>query len=107
MLDTKTCEQAMDIIEAPPAENPYTALKERLTKAYALSDSEKADRILDMGGIGDQTPSQCLNSMLLLVPQDEAKDPGFLFRQVFLRQLPTEVRTQLFYKILKLHITLP
>ena len=26
MLDEKTAEQAMDIIETPPAENPYTAL---------------------------------------------------------------------------------
>ena len=54
-----------------------------------------ADRILDMSGPGDKKPSQALNSMLLLVPQGEAQDPGFLFRQVFLRQLPTEVRTQL------------
>ena len=85
MLDEKTAEQAMDIIETPPAENPYTTLKNRLTKAYALSDSEKADRILDMGGLGDKTPSQALNSMLLLVPQGEAQNPGFLFRQIFLR----------------------
>ena len=94
MLDTKTAEQAMDIIAAPP-DNPYTALKNRLTKAYALTDDERADRIIDMGGLGDRTPSECLNSMLLLVPEAQANDPGFLFRRLFLRQLPLEVRTQL------------
>ena len=95
MLDDRTAEQAMDIIETPPEADPYTTLKNRLTKAFALSDSEKADRILDMNGLGDKTPSQCLSSMLLLVPQAEAQDPGFLFRQVFLRQLPSDVRTHL------------
>ena len=94
MLDSKTAVQAMDIIETPP-DNPYTALKNRLTKAYALSESEMADRILDMNGIGDNTPSQCLADMLLLVPQRQAQDPGYLFRQIFLRQLPADVRTQL------------
>ena len=94
-LDYRTAEQAMDIIEKPPAADPYTTLKTRLTKAFALSDSEKADRILDMNGLGDKTPSQCLSSMLLLVPQAEAQDPGFLFRQVFLRQLPSDVRSHL------------
>ena len=93
MLDDKTAKQAMDIIEEPPALNPYTALKERLTKAFALSDDEKADRLLDWNGLGDKTPSQCLASMLQLVPNSQ--DPGFLFRQIFLRQLPQEVRTQL------------
>ena len=48
-----------------------------------------------MGGLGDRTPSQCLNNMLLLVPEAEAQDPGFLFRRIFLRQLPMEIRTQL------------
>ena len=94
MLDTKTAEQAMDIIRSPP-ENPFTALKNRLTKAYELTNDERADRIIDMVGLGDRTPSQCLNGMLLLVPEAEAKDPGFLFRRIFLRQLPMEVRTQL------------
>ena len=95
MLDSKTATQAMDVIETPDATNPYTVLKQRLTKAFTLSDSEKAARIIDMSGLGDRTPSQCLADMLQLVPQNEAADPGFLFREHFLRQLPSEVRTQL------------
>ena len=79
MLDSKTATQDMDVIETPDATNPYTVLKQRLTKAFTLSDSEKATRIIDMGGLGDRTPSQCLADMLQFVPQNEATDPGFLF----------------------------
>ena len=83
----------MDIIEAPPSADAYGALKTRLTGAYAISEVEKAERLLNMNGLGDKTPSQCLSSMLMLVPKGQ--EPGFLFRQLFLRQLPGEVRTQL------------
>ena len=38
-------------------------------------------------------PSQLVAHMLQLVPTGQ--EPGFLFREVFLRQLPTDVRTQL------------
>ena len=93
MLDSKTATQAMDIIETPDPATPYTALKNRLTKVFTLSVSEKASRIIDMAGLGDRTPSQCLADMLQLVPNGE--DPGFLFREHFLRQLPNEIRTQL------------
>ena len=33
--------------------------------------------------------------MLQLIPAGQAVDPGFLFRELFLRQLPVEIRTQL------------
>ena len=76
MLDTRTAEHAMDIIEAPGNE-AYDALKARLTGAYAITDDEKAGRLLDWAGLGDKTPSQCLSTMLLLVPDGDR--PGFLF----------------------------
>ena len=93
MLDSTTAEYAMDIIQAPPNGDAYGALKSRLTGAYAVSDDEKAERLLTMDGLGDKTPSQCLSNMLLQVP--DGQEPGFLFRRLFLRQLPSEVRTQL------------
>ena len=33
--------------------------------------------------------------MLNLVPDAEAQDPVFLFREIFLRQLPNDIQTQL------------
>ena len=93
MLDTKNAAHAMDIIETPPDNDAYGTLKTRLTTAYNISDSEKANRILNMDGLGDKTPSECLSDMLMLVPKGQ--EPGFLFRQVFLRLLPAEIQTQL------------
>ena len=92
MLDSSTADQVLDILIEPP-EAPYTALRERLTKTFAIPDSEKASRIIDMDGLGDKTPSQCMTKMLNLVPTGE--EPGFLFQELFLRQLPSETRTQL------------
>ena len=67
ILDSRTAERAMDIIAAP-GETAYNDLKARLTGAFSLSDPEKADRLLDMTGLGDQTPSQRIDRMLMLVP---------------------------------------
>ena len=92
ILDSKTAERAMDIIAAP-GDTAYDDLKARLTGAFSLSDPEKAARLLDMTGLGDQTPSQLIDRMLMLVPARQ--DPGFLVRELFMRQLPTDVRAHL------------
>ena len=63
MLDSTTADQVLDILIDPP-ENPYIVLKEWLTKAYAITDSEKAPRIIDLDGLGDRTPSQCMTTIL-------------------------------------------
>ena len=52
MLDSSTAEYVMDIIRNPP-EDSYEALKTRLTGAYAISEDERAERLLNMNGIGD------------------------------------------------------
>ena len=46
--DSDKATQVLDIIRAPPAEEPYKALKNRLTKAFAISDWERASKLLDM-----------------------------------------------------------
>ena len=48
MLDSKSAEFAMDIIENPPTDDPYITLKKRLTGAFAISDDEKAARLLEI-----------------------------------------------------------
>ena len=90
MLDTKTADLVMDLLKTPPTVEPYETLKACLIEIFDVSDSEKAARLLDMNGLGDKTPSQCLSAMLLLLPNP---DPGILFRELFLRQLPQETRS--------------
>ena len=61
MLDEKTSGYVMDL--NPPDAEPYEALKARLIETFAVSDIEKAARLLDMTGMDDKTPSQCLGAM--------------------------------------------
>ena len=96
-LDSSTAALAGDIIKTVPREdeNPYTKLKTRILEALSLSTNEKADKLIAMSGFGDKIPSQGLQAMLKLVPEDEAEKPGFLFRRFFLLQLTADVRNSL------------
>ena len=47
MLDSQTATQVMDTLQAP-GETPYTALKNHLMKVFAITDGEKATKIIDM-----------------------------------------------------------
>lgn len=90
-LDQDTAVRVLDILTNPPAANKYDTLKARLTDTYTLSEREAASRILDINGLGDSKPSELMDKMLALVPS--GKEPGFLLKEVFLRQLPTEVQS--------------
>ena len=96
-LDSSTAGLAGDIIKTVPREdeNPYTKLKTRILEALSLSTDEKADKLIAMSGFGDKNPSQGLQAMLKLVPEEEAENPGFLFRRFFLLQLAPDVRNSL------------
>ena len=46
--------------------------------------------LLDMSGLGDNRPSTLMDRMLALHGDNK---PDFVFKELFLRQLPIEVRT--------------
>lgn len=81
-----------DILRDPSADDTtlYHRLKERLLRRYAPSKWQLVYQVLDHPGIGDQRPSQLLDSMLALLPAGEP--PGLLFQGLFLRRLPSEIR---------------
>ena len=81
-----------DVIAPPPDTDRYEKIKARLLKEFTLTDSERASQLLELPGLGDQRPSQLLSKMLALVPPSEQSNPGFLFKELFVRQLPPEVR---------------
>ncbi len=89
-LDQNTATRVLDILTDPPASNKYDTLKSRLLDTYKLSEREAAARILDTNGLGDAKPSELLDRMLALVPT--GKEPGFLLKKVFLRQLPADIQ---------------
>lgn len=91
-LDASTTARAIALLEAPPADGKYDALKTFLLSLFELSELEKADRLLSLNGLGDSKPSELMERMLAVLG---AADPSFLFAHIFLRQLPAPVRTAL------------
>ncbi|KAL4008976.1 hypothetical protein ACER0C_002828 [Sarotherodon galilaeus] len=71
---------------------PYAALKELLLRRYALSDAERAEKLLSLSGLGGGTALELMERMLSFLGPD---DGGFLFAHIFLRQLPAAVRAGL------------
>ena len=88
-LDVITEANVSDLIRNRPTTTPYTCSRLRLAYVYELSDRDRACRLLDIGHLGDQKPSEVLNKMLNLV---EKWDTNFLIHELFLRTLPREVR---------------
>ena len=88
-LDPVVAERMAGDVASTPADNKYGYLKEKLMEVYGLTDDQKADRLLDLAGLGDWKPSQlCAHIQSLAVGQNA------LLRRIFLRQLPEDVRVQ-------------
>lgn len=87
-LDAITVANVSNLMRNRPTTTPYTRLRQRLAHIYELSDRERASRLLDIGHLGDQKPSELANKMLNML---EDRDANFLIRELFLRALPREV----------------
>lgn len=68
------------------------ALKALLLWIFVLNDSEQARRLLSLSGLGDGKPSELMDHKLSLLGDHE---PCFIYRELFLQQLPGEVRSAL------------
>jgi len=90
-LDASTTARAMVLLEAPPVTGKYGTLKTFLLRLFELSELEKSDRLLSLNGLGDGKPSVLMERMAVL----GSADPAFLFKHIFMRQLPAPVRTAL------------
>ena len=77
------------MIASPPLTNKHEALKSFLCSAFGLSETERANTLLDLSGLGDRKPSELMDSMLALLGDHK---PCFIFKQIFFRQLPEKVR---------------
>ena len=82
-----------DLITTPPADRPYSVLKERLMVAHQLSAVQKATKVLAMPPLGDRRPSQMLADLLEFCPTGE-ENTAF-FRSAFMQGLPAELQVLL------------
>jgi hypothetical protein len=53
-----------DLVEVPPADQPYTVLKDRLLMAHQLMPVEKAVKLMAAPDLGDRRPSAASNTVL-------------------------------------------
>ena len=91
-LDSATATCALPIITAPPTTDKFKAIKNFLTSAFELSDCERAAALFNLTGLGDSKPSELMDSMLSLLGNHS---PCFLFKHLFLQQIPDYVRAPL------------
>ena len=97
-LPPEVAELITDTIVPPPASDRYPTIKARLLREFTLTAAERANVLLDLPGLGDQRPSQLLSKMLQLLPAHEQASPSIIFKQLFVRQLPPEIRAHIMDK---------
>ena len=66
-LDQETSGRVLDTLSAPPADNKYTDLKQRLLTTFGLSKRERASKLLHLHPLGDRKPSELMDEMLSLL----------------------------------------
>jgi hypothetical protein len=79
-----------DLVASPPADRPYSILKDRLLLAHALTPVQKAEKLFAMPQLGDRRPSDLLAAMYEFCPPGE--ENSALFQALFLTRLPPEIR---------------
>jgi hypothetical protein len=79
-----------DLVETPPAELMYNALKERLLHSHQLTDIQKVELLVGMPALGDWKPIQLLAAMVETCPRGQ--ENSVFMSALFLRKLPADVR---------------
>lgn len=92
-LSRESIRTVLHLVEAPPAENPYTALKESLMSSHQLTNFQRIEKLHHMEALGNRKPSDLLHQMLELCPRGQERNEFFLF--LFLQRLPSELRIML------------
>ena len=88
-LDTQTTRHVRSSIRSPHASRPYTTLKNVLLQNFGMSDSDRANQLLDASPQGDRSPTDIMMDLLSLARDD---DINFVLKHLFLRKLSKEVR---------------
>jgi hypothetical protein len=82
-----------DIIESPPADSPYEAIKQRLLSSHQLTSYQRAEKLFAMLLLGARKPSELMSEMMEICPRGEEKSELFVcpFLQREIRVLLAQV----------------
>jgi len=82
-----------DLLMSPPADRPYTKLKERILMATQLTPVQMAIKLMAAPDMGDRRPTALLASLMEHCPPGE-ENTAF-FRAAFILRLPADIRAHL------------
>ena len=85
--------KVLDLIRAPPQDNPYSHLKNCLLQMYDPTYYVRLEAISSLPFLGDMLPSALMSKMLSLLPAGH--EACFFLRGPFLKCLPADVRSHL------------
>ena len=75
-LPEKTADRIPALLQAPPRDDPYQTLKDKLMDMYELTDFQRAELLTALPpAAADVRPSELLDRMLALVPPGQANAP--------------------------------
>ena len=83
--------EVRDLLLKPPTDDPYTVLKEQLTKRTALSEQRRLQQLFTCVELGNTKLTQLFRNMQQLLGGRPSIDPSFL-KELFLKRLPQNVR---------------
>ena len=89
-LDSQASMEVQAVLDSPPADDPYAALKTALLVAYDRTQAAKDAEFLSITSLGDLKASAMLRKMTRLTSPETASTT--IFRHSFLMVLPSEVR---------------
>jgi hypothetical protein len=94
MLGEDQLVQIADVLEiCPPPPDAFDRIKQRLIQSHTMDEFQRLDLLLEMPALGGQRPSVLLAEMRQLCPAGEVDSK--IFRGLFLRRLPQEIRLAL------------
>lgn len=92
-IESEILAQVSDVITNPPAENPYTALKNSLLERFADSAEKRIKKLLREMSLGDKRPSYLLREMKDLAG---AKLSDEWLKSLWIQHLPQQTQAILY-----------
>ncbi|CAH0727961.1 unnamed protein product, partial [Brenthis ino] len=89
-LGRDSIQQVSDLLTSPPAENKYTALKERLLQVYEESAERQFQKLVSELELGAQKPTHLLRRMKELGRPAQVSDQTL--KSLWLSRMPSSVR---------------
>ncbi|XP_064470176.1 uncharacterized protein LOC135384925 [Ornithodoros turicata] len=83
--------QIIDVLCAPPASNPYDAVKKAILDRTTASERQRLQQLLTAGELGDRRPGQLLRDMQNLFGERAFTFDPALLKELFLQRLPSVV----------------